>query len=47
MSIRFIRPGHIAQAIANHRQPVGSELVPKLRETDSVERGRRRTGQRP
>jgi hypothetical protein len=46
MPFRFIRPGNMAQAIASHLQPVASELIPALRQTTAVERGRSRTGER-
>jgi hypothetical protein len=49
MRFRFIRPGNMAQAITSHLptlQPVASELVPALRETTALERGRSRTGER-
>jgi hypothetical protein len=46
MRFRFIRPGNMAQAIACQLQPVASELIPALRETTAVERGRSRTGER-
>ena len=46
MPFRFIRPGNMAQAIASQLQPVASELIPALRQTTAVERGRSRTGER-
>jgi hypothetical protein len=45
MRFRFIRPGNIGQAIASQLQPAASELVPALRGTIAVERGRSRTGE--
>jgi hypothetical protein len=47
MRFVVIRPGNMARAIASQLQPVASELVPALRETSAVERGRSRTGERP
>jgi hypothetical protein len=49
MRFRFIRAGNTADAIASHPptlQLFSSELVPALRETTAVERGRSRTGDR-
>ncbi len=46
MRFRFIRPGNMAQAIASRLPPVASELIPAVRETTAVERGRSRTGER-
>ena len=49
MRFRFIRSGNMAQAITSHLpalQPLAGELVPALRETTAVERGRSRTGER-
>jgi hypothetical protein len=47
MRFGFIRPGNMTQAITSQLQPVASELIPALRETTAVERGRSRTGERP
>ena len=47
MRFGFIGPGNMTQAIASQLQPVASELIPALRETTAVERGRSRTGERP
>ena len=47
MRFRFVRPGNTAKTIASQLQPVASELIPALRETTAVERGRSRTGERP
>jgi hypothetical protein len=49
MRVRFISPDDMARAIASHLptlQPFASELVPALRETTTVERGRSRAGER-
>jgi hypothetical protein len=47
MHLRSIGPRNTAQAIANQLQPVAHDVVPVLRETCAVERGRDRTGERP
>ena len=46
MRFRFVRPGNTAKTIAGQLQPLASELVPALRETSAVERGRSRSGER-
>jgi hypothetical protein len=47
MHLRSIRPGNTADAVASPLQPVAHDVVPAQPETCAVQRGRRRTGERP
>ena len=50
MRVRLIRPGNVAQAMTSHLptlQQFASDVIPAPREAAAVERGHRRSGERP